>query len=268
MENRLPKDRDCCIPYLYGMLTDAYFREGAVLVFNKPYKMSSFGLVRFVRGVITDRGKPRIKVGHAGTLDPLAEGLMVICTGKATRQSAEHSGAEKEYIAEITLGGTTASYDLETEVNEHPGVPIPTQEQISATLETFKGEQWQTPPVFSAKKIDGKRAYKSARKGKEVRLLPNSIEIVELELLSFQAPVLRIRVVCSKGTYIRSLAHDLGQKWGCGAYLSGLIRTRSGNFTLQGAYTMDGFREAVQSTRQTMLNVQDFSSTESTINKN
>jgi tRNA pseudouridine55 synthase len=250
------------------MLSDAYFREGAILVFNKPYKMSSFGLVRFVRGVITDRGKPRIKVGHAGTLDPLAEGVMVICTGKATRQSAEHSGAEKEYIAEITLGGTTASYDLETEVHETVGVAMPTQAEIQATLNSFKGEQWQTPPVFSAKKIDGKRAYKSARKGKEVRLLPNAIEIIELELLGFEAPVLRFRVVCSKGTYIRSLAHDLGQKWGCGAYLSGLTRTRSGGFTLQGAYTMDEFREAVQSTRQAMLNMEDFSAPESMADKN
>jgi len=250
------------------MLTDAYFREGAVLVFNKPYKMSSFGLVRFVRGIITDRGKSRIKVGHAGTLDPLAEGVMVICTGKATRQSAEHSGAEKEYIAEITLGGTTASYDLETEVNLLHGIELPNQEEILATLAKFKGEQWQTPPVFSAKKIDGKRAYKSARKGREVRLMPNSIEIFELEMLGFEPPVLRFRVVCSKGTYIRSLAHDLGQQWGCGAYLSGLTRTRSGGFTLQGAYTMDGFREEVQSSRQAMLNVQNFSGSESAAHKN
>jgi len=268
MEKRPLKDRDCCIPYLYAMLTDSYFREGAILVFNKPYRMSSFGLVRFVRGVITDRGKPRIPVGHAGTLDPLAEGVMVICTGKATRQAADHSGAEKEYIAEITLGGTTASYDLETEVSILEGVEMPTQEEVLATLESFKGEQWQTPPVFSAKKINGKRAYKSARKGKEVRLLPNSIDISELEMLSFEAPVLRFRVVCSKGTYIRSLAHDLGQKWGCGAYLSGLTRTRSGGFTLQGAYTMDGFRELVQSTRKAMLNMNDICSTESTAHEN
>lgn len=250
------------------MLTDAYFREGAVLVFNKPYKMSSFGLVRFVRGVITDRGNPRIKVGHAGTLDPLAEGVMVICTGKATRQTAEHSGAEKEYIAEITLGGVTASYDLETEIVPLQGAFMPQQEEIIHTFEGLIGEQWQTPPVFSAKKVDGRRAYKSARKGKEVKLMPNSIEIKELELLNFEAPILKFRVVCSKGTYIRSLAHDLGQKWGCGAYLSNLQRTRSGGFTLQGAYTMDGFREEVQSTRQAMLDVGNFSSSEPTANKN
>lgn len=254
--------------YLYRMLTDAYFREGAILVFNKPLKMSSFGLVRFVRGVITDRGNPRIKVGHAGTLDPLAEGVMVICTGKATRQSSEHSGAEKEYIAEITLGGITASYDLETEVVPQVGAPMPNQAEIQSTLETFKGEQWQTPPIFSAKKMDGRRAYKSARKGQEVRLLPNAIEIKELELLAFEAPVVRIRVLCSKGTYIRSLAHDLGQKCGCGAYLSGLQRTRSGAFTLQEAYTMDGFRAAVQSARQAMLQMQDFSSANAVGNEN
>jgi tRNA pseudouridine55 synthase len=235
------------------MLTDAYFREGAVLVFDKPYKMSSFGLVRFVRGVITDRGKPRIKVGHAGTLDPLAEGVMVICTGKATRQAADYSGAEKEYIAEITLGGTTASFDLETEVVPSSTCEFPTTEEMQAKVTQFLGEQWQIPPIFSAKKIDGKRAYKSARKGREVKLMPNSVEISTLEILSFEAPILVLRVVCSKGTYIRSLAHDIGQSLGCGAYLSGLKRTRSGEFTLQGAWTMDDFRAAVSGTRESML---------------
>ena len=145
---------------------------------------------------------------------------------------------------------------------------MPNQAEIQSTLETFKGEQWQTPPIFSAKKMDGRRAYKSARKGQEVRLLPNAIEIKELELLAFEAPVVRIRVLCSKGTYIRSLAHDLGQKCGCGAYLSGLQRTRSGAFTLQEAYTMDGFRAAVQSARQAMLQMQDFSSANAVGNEN
>lgn len=222
-------------------------------MFDKPYKMSSFGLVRFVRGVITDRGKPRIKVGHAGTLDPLAEGVMVICTGKATRQAADYSGAEKEYIAEITLGGTTASFDLETEVVPNSPIQFPSPDELRSTVAQFLGEQWQMPPIFSAKKIEGKRAYKSARKGKEVKLRPNSIEISTLEILSFEAPTLVLRVVCSKGTYIRSLAHDIGQSLGCGGYLSGLKRTRSGDFTLKAAWTMDDFRAAVSSTRESML---------------
>ena len=209
--------------------------KGEILAFNKPYRWSSFELVAKVRGKVRSRlGVKKLKVGHAGTLDPLATGVLIICTGKATKQVEELQSHTKEYVATLRLGSTTPSFDRETEEDaEYPTDHI-TRELIEQTLPKFVGEIMQVPPVYSAVKIDGKRAYDFARKGREVELKAKPLVIDEIELMScnLDERQIMIRVVCSKGTYIRALARDVGQALGSGAYLTDLCRTRIGDYRL------------------------------------
>jgi tRNA pseudouridine55 synthase len=225
--------------------------EGQLLLFDKPLYWTSFDLVNKVRIMIRSRlGIRKIKVGHAGTLDPLATGLMIICTGKATKRINEFSELDKEYIARLHFGETTPSYDLETEVTgKYPAGHI-TSELIEETLKKFLGEQQQVPPLHSAKFIDGKRAYEFARKGIEMELKPVSINYREIKLISFLNPDATIRVICSKGTYIRSFARDLGETLQSGCYLSGLERISIGKYNLSDAYTLEKFDKYLEQLQQ------------------
>ena len=207
------------------------FVSGEILVIDKPLGWTSFDAVKRIRGAIQRRlGLKKFKVGHAGTLDPLATGVLLICTGRATRQIESLQNGHKEYVATIRLGATTPSFDLETEIDRTFPTSHITREKILEVLKSFVGEIMQVPPVFSAVKVDGKRAYKFARKGKEVELKPKPLQISEIEMLSFDGEVLKIRVVCSKGTYIRALARDIGEALESGGHLIALRRTRVGNF--------------------------------------
>lgn len=217
------------------------YEAGQVLLFDKPYGWTSFDLVRKVRGVIRIK-----KIGHAGTLDPLATGLMILCTGKFTKRINEFMGQEKEYVAEVTLGAVTPTYDLESEPIEHKPWESITDGDLNAALDQFRGPILQIPPAHSAIKVGGKRVYELARAGKEVKLEPRPVTIRELEITNRVENVLTLRVVCSTGTYIRSLAHDLGQALGCGAYLSGLVRTRIGEQLLSQANRIDAFEQAIK----------------------
>ena len=220
------------------------FINGEVLLFDKNLGWTSFDLVSRVRNAICRKaGIKKLKVGHAGTLDPLATGLMILCTGKATKQIESYQAGEKEYIATLKLGATTPSYDMETEEDKQNDFSFVTEELLKATLKKFEGEIEQVPPVFSAVKVKGKRAFDYARKGESLKLQPRKIVIREIELLSFQLPTITIRVVCGKGTYIRSLARDVGEKLSCGAYLTGLQRTRIGENKIKNAMTIDYFME-------------------------
>lgn len=217
------------------------FIEGEVLYFNKPLNWTTFDVVNKVRNIITRKIGKKIKVGHAGTLDPLATGLVIICTGKKTKEIIKFQETEKEYIATIKIGETTPSYDLETEIDNSYETKHITNELIIEKIKSFIGEQEQTAPAFSAKKINGKRAYEKARKGIKVDIKPSLINIFSIDVLEINFPVVRIKVNCSKGTYIRSLAHDLGQKLNSGAHLIELIRTKSGKNTLDEALTIEQF---------------------------
>lgn len=220
------------------------FINGEVLLFDKNLGWTSFDLVSRVRNAICRKaGIKKLKVGHAGTLDPLATGLMILCTGKATKQIESYQAGEKEYIATLKLGATTPSYDMETEEDKQNDFSFVTEELLKATLKEFEGETEQVPPVFSAVKVKGKRAFDYARKGESLKLQPRKIVIREIELLSFQLPTVTLRVVCGKGTYIRSLARDVGEKLSCGAYLTGLQRTRIGEYKIKNAMTIDFFME-------------------------
>lgn len=216
------------------------------MLFDKPFGVSSFSIVNRVRGIIKRKLKVKnIKVGHAGTLDPLATGLLVICTGKMTKSISAIQDAEKEYTGTITLGGMTPSYDLESEVET--GFPIDhiTEELVRQTAKQFEGQIDQMPPAFSAKQVDGKRAYELARKGEEVVLQTKRITIREFEIVDFRAgemPEVDFRVSCTKGTYIRSLAHDFGKALHSGGYLSALRRTRIGKYAVEDAITADQFQ--------------------------
>jgi len=229
-------------------LSDSFnFPEGEVLLFDKPYGPTSFSIVNRVRGIIKRKLKVKnIKVGHAGTLDPLATGLLVICTGKATKTIVSIQDAEKEYTGTITVGATTPSYDLETEVNETFPVEHITDEMIRKTATEMIGEHHQMPPIFSAKQVDGKRAYDLARAGKDVKLNTKLVTIKEFEITSILRSDDKIevdfRVACSKGTYIRSLAFDLGKALNSGGYLSSLRRTRIGKYHVEDAITADQFQ--------------------------
>lgn len=249
------------------------FEQGEILTFNKPYRWTSFNLVAKVRGELSHRlGVKKLKVGHAGTLDPLATGVLIICTGKATKQIDELQSHTKEYIATIKLGATTPSFDMETpEDATFPTAHI-TREMVDDTLKTFIGRIEQVPPTYSAVKVDGKRAFKYARQGEEVELKPKILVIDELEVLHFgevedatnnQASTtdekerinyqsanlqgkhlsLKIRVVCSKGTYIRALARDIGKALGSGGYLTDLVRTRIGKYELGECLDIEQFTE-------------------------
>lgn len=235
------------------MLSDktTIFEEGQILLFNKPLYWTSFDLVNKVRIIIRSTlGIKKIKVGHAGTLDPLASGLMIICTGRDTKKIDEFRDLDKEYVATIQLGATTPSFDLETETdNQYPTEHI-TEDLVKKVLNGFLGEQKQVPPLFSAKLIAGKRAYEYARKGIEKTLEPVTVYFREIELLSYNLPEIRLRLVCSKGTYIRSFARDLGTGLVSGGYLSGLERTAIGSFHVTGAYEIEKFQEFVEQLKQ------------------
>lgn len=214
--------------------------EGEIFYVDKPLRWTSFDVVKRIRGVLSRRtGIKKLKVGHAGTLDPLATGVMTVVTGRATKRIEELQAHTKEYVAEIRLGATTPSFDLETEVDaEYPWQHIG-REQIVEALSKFVGAIKQVPPAYSACKIDGKRAYKMARKGKEVYIKAKELVIDEIELVGMQLPVITVRVVCSKGTYIRALARDIGEALGSGAHLVGLRRTRVGDIRVESCEQVD-----------------------------
>ena len=225
------------------------FEEGEVIAFEKPLHWTSFDLVAKVRYNLCNKlGKKKLKVGHSGTLDPLATGVVIICTGKKTKLIEALQYDVKEYVATLQLGATTPSYDMEKEVDAtYPTAHI-TRELIDKTIPTFVGEQWQVPPIFSAVQINGKRAYEFARKGEKIELKPKLLLIDEIEVLAFDeaAMQLTIRVVCSKGTYIRALARDIGEKLGSGAYLTALRRTRVGNVRVEDCFTVEQFIEKLK----------------------
>ena len=225
------------------------FISGEIIGIDKPLGWTSFDAVKRIRGAIQRRlGVKKFKVGHAGTLDPLATGVLIVCTGRATRRITELQEGMKEYIAEVTIGATTPSYDLETEIDATFPYEHVTEQGVRDVLPRFTGRVMQVPPVFSAVKVDGKRAYKFARKGKEVELKAKPLEIRELELLEFNPPVMKLRVLCSKGTYIRALARDLGEALQTGAHLTALRRTRVGDVTADNCWTIDQALEIIQST--------------------
>jgi tRNA pseudouridine 55 synthase len=209
------------------------FKKGEVLYFDKPLGWTSFKVVGHIRYHICRRmNVKKLKVGHAGTLDPLATGVMIVCTGKATKRIEEYQYHTKEYIATVKLGATTPSYDLEHEVDAVFPTEHITREMVEDALKNFVGEINQIPPSFSACKVDGKRAYDLARKGEDVELKPKLLVIDEIELLECALPEIKIRVVCSKGTYIRALARDIGESLGSGAHLTALQRTRVGDINI------------------------------------
>ncbi|MDE5789733.1 MAG: tRNA pseudouridine(55) synthase TruB [Muribaculaceae bacterium] len=220
--------------------------SGEIIGIDKPLEWTSFDAVKRLRGAIQRRlHVKKFKVGHAGTLDPLATGVLIICTGRATREIEKLQSGSKEYIADIRLGATTPSFDLETGIDaEFPWEHV-TLEKIEEILPRFRGKVMQVPPVFSAVKVDGKRAYNYARKGKEVELKAKPLEISELEVLSYEAPVLRLRIVCSKGTYIRALARDIGEALSSGAHLIGLRRTRVGDMTIEKCLSIEQAMEKI-----------------------
>lgn len=226
------------------------FEEGQVLLFNKPVYWTSFDLVNKVRTMIRSSiGIKKIKVGHAGTLDPLASGLMIVCTGKSTKKIDEFRDLDKEYVASVHLGATTPSFDLETETDKQFPTDHITESLVRKTLEGFLGEQKQMPPIYSAKQIDGKRAYEFARKGIEKELTAVTVYLREIELLSYEIPVIKVRMVCSKGTYVRSFARDLGEALRSGGHLSALERTAIGDYNVKNAFTLDKFQEYIEQTK-------------------
>jgi tRNA pseudouridine55 synthase len=216
------------------------FEEGRVLLINKPMHWTSFDVVRKIRHLSRAR-----KVGHAGTLDPLATGLLIVCTGKFTKRINEFMAQEKEYSGSLILGATTPTYDLESEPENFKEFNLISIDRIQNTVTKFTGDILQIPPAHSAIKKDGKRVYELARKGIEVKLEPRKIAIKDFELISIELPQIMFRVVCTTGTYIRSLAHDFGASLGCGAYLSSLVRTRIGEFDLAESMTVEEFEQSL-----------------------
>ena len=208
--------------------------EGRLLLIDKPFEWTSFDVVNKLRFKLKIK-----KIGHAGTLDPLATGLLIICVGKMTKRIEEYMGLEKEYTGKFVIGQTTPSHDLETEVSEKKDISHITPSQIQEVVKPLTGKINQLPPLHSAIKVGGKRAYQFARKGKELELKPREVEIREFEITGINLPEISFRIVCSKGTYIRSIARDFGDMLGVGAYLSQLCRTRIGNYKLEDALTID-----------------------------
>lgn len=231
------------------------FISGEIIGIDKPLGWTSFDVVKKVRGAIQRRlHLKKFKVGHAGTLDPLATGVLIICTGRGTRDIDRLQNGDKEYVAVIRFGATTPSYDLEKEIDQtYPWEHI-TEEMIKSVLPRFQGKIMQVPPVFSAVKVDGKRAYKFARKGAEVELKPKLLEIKEIEIVDWKAPDLTLRIVCSKGTYIRALARDLGESLQSGAHLIGLRRERVGEFSIDKCMKIDDALEQINTCELTFPN--------------
>ncbi|MBQ6690247.1 MAG: tRNA pseudouridine(55) synthase TruB [Rikenellaceae bacterium] len=223
------------------------YNEGHIIVVDKPYEWTSTDVVRKIKYNLRHKGYKNIKVGHAGTLDPLATGVLIVCVGKATKMVEQLQAEEKEYVTEMELGATTPSYDMEHPIDATYPTDHITRERVEAALAELCGERMQTPPVYSAKKIDGRRAYEYAREGAvaetETKMRQALINIYEMELLEYDMPRIKIRVRCSKGTYIRSIAMELGEKLESGAYLRSLCRTRSGGFTLALAENLDKILE-------------------------
>ena len=220
------------------------FKEGYIAIIDKPLEWTSTDVVRKIKYALQHRlGYKKIKIGHAGTLDPLATGVLIVCIGKATKMVNELQAEEKEYVANIELGATTPSYDLEHPIDKRYPTEHITREMIEQALRDLSGERLQAPPIYSAKKVEGVRAYEFARAGEEVELKKALINIYEMEILSFEMPHLKVRVRCSKGTYIRSLAHEIGQALDSGAHLTGLRRTRSGGFTAENGWKLENFME-------------------------
>jgi tRNA pseudouridine55 synthase len=213
--------------------------EGEILLIDKPYKWTSFDVVGSIRGLLKHLLGHKIKIGHAGTLDPLATGLLMVCTGKATKRIEEFKDYDKEYTGTFVLGATTPSYDLEKEVNKLFSYEHITPELILEAAKTLSGDQMQIPPIFSAIKVDGKRAYESARKEKELVLEARPIQIPVFEITRIQLPDVDFRIVCSKGTYIRAIARDFGEALQSGAYLGALKRTRVGPYKIEDAVSVE-----------------------------
>lgn len=223
------------------------FQEGEILLIDKPLLWTSFDVVGRLRVLMQKKYGQKFKVGHAGTLDPMATGLLIICTGKKTKEIEKLQGCDKEYIATLELGKTTPSFDRETEVDHIYPINHITTALIEESLKNFIGTIDQIPPLFSAKFINGKRAYEYARKGHVIEMEPNKVSIKSIEILEFSSPNLKLKIVCSKGTYIRSLARDIGASLGSGAYLIGLRRTASGEFKIDEADTIESFSEKLNS---------------------
>ncbi len=217
-----------------------HFLEGELLLINKPYKWTSFDVVGKIRVMLKYRlGIKKIKVGHSGTLDPLATGLMIICTGKFTKKIDEFQNQDKVYTGTFCLGAITPSYDLESPLQDKKDISELTKEDVLEKSKLFLGEQQQVPPMFSAVKIDGKRAYEMARNGQDFIIEPKTVTIKRFNIKNINLPYVDFEVECSKGTYIRALARDFGEALGCGAYLSALCRTSIGDFLLQDAITIE-----------------------------
>ena len=222
------------------------FPEGYIAVIDKPYEWTSADVVRKIKFQLRKCGYPKIKIGHAGTLDPLATGILLVCIGRATKMVEALQSEEKEYVADLQLGATTPSGDMEHEVDQTYPTEHITREAVEEALRSLTGEREQLPPLYSAKKVQGVRAYEFARAGEEIELKKALINIYELELLEYDMPRIKIRVRCSKGTYIRSLAFEIGEALQSGAYLSSLRRTRSGGFVVDRAHTLDDFMEKLR----------------------
>ena len=224
------------------------FKEGKVLLIDKPLNWTSFQVVNKIRWLIKQKFQlKKIKVGHAGTLDPLATGLLILCTGKFTKKIETYQAQAKEYTGTITLGGTTPSYDLESEIDQTFDFSTISSEEINNATQQFIGEIQQQPPIFSALKKDGKRLYEYARAGEKVEIPTRTITISEFEITNIELPNVEFRVVCSKGTYIRSLAHDFGKALNNGAHLSVLRRTKIGDFSVADAVGISEFEENLKS---------------------
>jgi tRNA pseudouridine55 synthase len=229
---------------VHSPLPPEAFAEGVIIPVDKPLGWTSADVVRKIKFALQRKtNQKKLKVGHAGTLDPLATGALLVCTGKATKQADALQAEDKEYIAEIEVGATTLSFDLERAVDARYPFAHITKAMVEAALKTFTGTQEQIPPVFSAKMLDGTRAYTLAHAGQDAVMKPSVITVYEMELLSFSLPRLTVRIVCSKGTYIRALSRDLGAALQSGAHLTGLRRTRSGKFNTQNLISLEYFEK-------------------------
>lgn len=222
------------------------FPEGYVAVIDKPYEWTSADVVRKIKFQLRKCGYPKIKIGHAGTLDPLATGILLVCIGRATKRVDALQAERKEYVAELQLGATTPSGDMEHPIDHTYPTEHITREMVEEALQSLTGEREQLPPLYSAKKVQGVRAYEFAREGVEVELKRVLINIYAMELVEYDLPRIKIRVECSKGTYIRSLAFEIGEALNSGAYLSSLRRTRSGEFCVENAHSLDDFMEKLK----------------------
>ncbi len=226
------------------------WNEGAVLPVDKPYGWTSSDVVRKVRVLLRKAGYRKIKVGHAGTLDPLATGVLLVCVGKATKQADRLQAEEKEYVADVEVGATTPSYDLEHPVDERFPYEHITRGMVEGALAALTGEQLQVPPVYSAKRIDGRRAYEYAREGEGVEMRRALVTVYETRLLEFELPRLTVAVRCSRGTYIRAFARDLGEKLGSGAHLTALRRTRSGGYRAEECLSVERIEKMLAPVKQ------------------